>query len=53
MWIKVYSNDAFEHRFSEFMDLLDTYTPGEYVKSTLTDKICFQRFLDALKIKIS
>lgn len=26
---------------------------GVIVKSTLTDKICFQRFLDALKIKIS
>lgn len=51
--LKVYSNEEFINRFSEFIDLLDTYTPDEYVKSTLTDKICFQRFLDALKIKVS
>jgi len=48
--MKVYSNEEFVNRFSEFTDKISIYTPAEYVQSTLMDKICFERFLNALYI---
>ena len=48
--LKVYSQAEFENRFDEFRSRLPTYRPAEYVQQTLTDKVCFQRFLDALQI---
>ena len=50
--MKVYSNEEFINKFSTFVELLDTYEPAEYVKVTLSDKICFKRFLDALTIQV-
>jgi hypothetical protein len=49
--IKVYSNEEFVSRFDEFMAAIPTYSPAAYIQEELTDRICFQRFLDILNIK--
>lgn len=48
--LKVYSNEEFVSRFDEFMAAIPTYDPVAYVRTVLTDRVCFQRFLDALSI---
>ena len=50
--IKVYSNQEFMERFLEFINNLGSFSPSDYVKETLSDEICFKRFLDALCIKL-
>jgi hypothetical protein len=49
--LKVYSQAEFEMRFDEFHTRLPSYHPADYVSKTLTDRVCFQRFLDALSIR--
>lgn len=49
--LKVYSQVEFEARFDEFRFQVSSYRPVDYVRQTLTDRVCFQRFLDALSIK--
>jgi len=44
--LKVYSIDELKGRFDEFIAALPTYRPADYVSETLTDRVCFQRFLD-------
>jgi hypothetical protein len=51
--LKVYSQMEFETRFDEFCSRLTTYQPAQYVQRTLTDRVCFQRFLDAFSISSS
>jgi hypothetical protein len=48
--LKVYSQDEFIRRFDEFVTKIPTYSPAKHMKDVLSDKICFQRFLDALSI---
>jgi hypothetical protein len=48
--LKVYSQEELEGRFEEFLGTLQTYHPAIYVEKTLTDRVCFQRMLDALSI---
>ena len=48
--LKVYSQNEFEARFSEFEAALPSFRPAEYVRNTLSDTICFRRFLDALNL---
>ena len=50
--LKVYSQAEFEGRFDEFCSMLSTYAPAEYISKTLTDRVCFQRFLDVLSISL-
>jgi hypothetical protein len=50
--IKVYSNEEFATRMDEFLKALPTYRPATYVQSTLTDTVCFNRFLQALHIRL-
>lgn len=50
--IKVRSHDEFIRRLPEFMAAIPSYTPAEYVQRTLTDRVCFQRFMDALHIQL-
>ena len=49
--LKVYSNEEFVSRFDEFMAAIPTYDPAAYVQEVLTDRVCFQRFLDVLNLK--
>jgi len=49
--MKVYSNQEFLEMFSEFTNKLDSFRPSEYIKETLSDEVCFKRFLDALHIR--
>jgi len=49
---KVYSNEEFVSALPTFIDALPTFNPASYVQKTLTDRVCFQRFLDALSLKI-
>jgi glycosyltransferase involved in cell wall biosynthesis len=51
--LKVYSQAEFETRFDEFRARLPSYRPTDYVQQTLTDRVCFQRFLDVLQISPS
>ena len=48
--MKVYSNDEFTANLDGFIKALPSYEPAEFVKEKLSDKVCFQRFLDALKL---
>ena len=50
--LKVYSNEEFVSRFDEFLAAIPTYDSAAYVKAQLTDRVCFQRFLDALSITL-
>lgn len=50
--LKVYSNEEFVSRFDEFLAAIPTYDPAAYIKTQLTDRVCFQRFLDALRIEL-
>ena len=50
--MKVYSNQEFLEKFSEFINKLDSFRPSEYVKETVSDEVCFKRFLDALRITL-
>jgi len=49
--LKVYSNEEFTSRLDEFMAAIPSYDPAAFVKAQLTDRVCFQRFLDALNLK--
>jgi hypothetical protein len=49
--LKVYSNEEFVSRIDEFMAAIPTYSPAAYVQAHLTDRVCFQRFLDVLNLK--
>jgi len=51
--LQVYSQAEFETRFEEFRSGLSSYQPATYVQQTLTDRVCFQRFLDVLQISPS
>ena len=48
--MKVYSNQEFIEKLPEFVSKLMSFNPSEYIQETLSDKVCFQRFLDALRI---
>jgi hypothetical protein len=48
--IKVRSHDEFIRRLPEFMDGLSMYRPADFVERTLTDRVCWRRFMDALHI---
>jgi hypothetical protein len=48
--MKVYSNDEFTAKLDSFIKALPSYDPAGYVQEKLNDKVCFQRFLDALKM---
>ena len=50
--MKVYSNEEFVHALPEFISKLESFRPSDYVKETLSDEVCFKRFLDALNIKL-
>jgi len=50
--MKVYSNEEFIERLPEFILKLDSFRPSEYVKETLSDEVCFKRFLDALNLTL-
>jgi hypothetical protein len=50
--LKVYTQDEFIRRLDEFIAKLPSYTPVAFVQQNLTDRVCFQRFLDALNLKI-
>lgn len=50
--IKVYSNQEFLDKLPEFISKLDSFRPSEYVQETLSDEVCFKRFLDALHITL-
>jgi len=50
--MKVYSKEEFLEKFSEFIKKIDLFHPSEYVKETLSDEVCFKRFLDALHITL-
>ena len=45
---KVYSNEEFVSALPAFIEALPIFNPAHYVQNTLTDRVCFQRFLDAL-----
>lgn len=49
--MKVYSNEEFLEKFSEFINKLDSFRPSDYIKETLSDEVCFKRFLDALNLR--
>jgi hypothetical protein len=49
---KVYSNEEFISNLSAFIEALPTFNPANYVQQTLTDRVCFQRFLDVLNLKL-
>lgn len=49
---KVYSNEEFVAELDSFISNIPNYKPAEYVQQNLTDRVCFQRFLDALHISI-
>ena len=50
--MKVYSNQEFLEKLPEFISKLRTFRPSEYIKETLSDEVCFKRFLDALHITL-
>jgi len=47
---KVYSNEEFALKLDAFLQEIPQFNPAKYVQETLTDRVCFQRFLDALQI---
>ena len=51
--VKVYSNEEFIAKLPMFINSLSTFEPAEYAKNTLTDRICFDRFLQALSLSPS
>ena len=50
--MKVYSNDEFVNALPEFISKLESFRPSDYIKETLSDEVCFKRFLDALNITL-
>lgn len=50
--MKVYSNEEFIKQFPIFISKLDSFCPSEYVQETLSDEVCFKRFLNALQITL-
>ena len=50
--MKVYSNEEFIEKLPEFISKLDSFRPSDYIKETLSDEVCFKRFLDAINIKL-
>jgi hypothetical protein len=46
--IKVNSNTEFDARLDEFITKLPTFDPASYIKETLSDEVCFKRFMAAL-----
>ena len=50
--MKVYSNEEFIEKLPEFISKLDSFRPSEYVKETLSDEVCFKKFLDALNLTL-
>jgi len=50
--MKVYSNEEFINTLPEFINSVDSFRPSDFIKETLTDEVCFQRFLDVFKIKL-
>lgn len=48
--MKVYSNEEFTDKLDDFIKILPSYDPSSFIKEILNDKVCFQRFLDALKL---
>jgi hypothetical protein len=49
---KVYSNEEFTAELDSFITNIPNYQPAAYVQQHLTDRVCFQRFLDALSITL-
>jgi len=49
---KVYSNEEFTAELDSFITNIPSYQPAAYIQQNLTDRVCFQRFLDALHITI-
>jgi hypothetical protein len=47
---KVFSNEEFTAELDSFITNIPNYQPAAYVQQYLTDRVCFQRFLDALNI---
>ena len=50
--MKVYSNEEFVEALPHFISKLDSFRPSEYVQETLSDEVCFMRFLKALNITL-
>lgn len=48
--IKVISNAEFDTRLDEFITKIPSFDPASYVRETLSDEICFKRFMAALAI---
>lgn len=48
----VKSNEEFKDNILQFLDSTHLYNPAEYIKETLTDEICFKRFLKTLNITL-
>jgi len=49
---KIYSNEEFTAELDSFIKNIPNYQPAAYVQQHLTDRVCFQRFLDALSITL-
>ena len=48
----VKTNEEFIDTFGCFLEKLDSFRPSDYIKETLSDEICFKRFLDRLHITL-
>jgi glycosyltransferase involved in cell wall biosynthesis len=46
------SNEEFKNNLQLFISSLHLYRPAEYIKETLTDEVCFKRFLKTLNITL-
>ena len=48
----VKSNDEFIENFMPFSNSAHLYKPADYIQETLTDEVCFKRFLTSLNITV-
>ena len=46
----VKTNQEFTDTLGPFLEKLDSFHPSDYIKETLTDEICFKRFLETLQV---
>lgn len=48
----VKTNQEFIDTFGSFLEKLDSFRPSDYIKETLSDEVCFKRFLNTLHITL-
>jgi len=48
----VKTNQEFIDTFPSFLGSIDTFRPSDYIRETLSDEVCFKRFLDILDISL-